>query len=135
MTEIRAIAVKSLGGVGSDDQKHGLIQFVREKADANGNTDFWVGVPVALLPHLASVAIATIPQPEGHGGHHPTVFAADEISFGTGPAGELVLTLVFDGGAAIAVQMTEGQARSLAMGLEVTIGKTEMAPAPSDRPS
>lgn len=138
MAGVNAHLTKSILQCGpSDDGQYGLMGFRRVRPDNRGDDTIWIGVPTALLPHLAVSAIKAIPQPTGGMTEdHPAVFALDAIQFGKGPNGELVLTLTFELGAKLSVRIDELQAHGLADGLALTLGRSDQPRPPSgSRPS
>jgi hypothetical protein len=120
----------------SSDGKYGLMGFQRKEADSQGSDAIWIGVPVALLPHLAVSAISAIPQPGGSlSEDQRAVFEIDAIQVGSGPDGQMVLTTTFQAGAALSVRMGEPQARALLQGLEALLGKSDLQAPPGKKPN
>lgn len=133
---IKAHLIASVGGTPGSDGKVGLVKFVREKPMTNGETDLWMAVPHQLLPYLATVAIKILPQPpEGMTRDVPHVLDAEEIVFGLGPKGELVLSLTIEKGATLSYRLDVGQAETLLSALRDALGNPSLGPPPGMKPS
>jgi hypothetical protein len=113
----------------SDDRKYGLIGFRRERPDSMGSDMIWIGVPVAILPHLAVTAIGAIPQPgDSLSEGERAVFEIDGIKVGTGTDGQLVLTTRFQAGAELSVHIDEAEAQELLQQLQRHLGGSQAPP-------
>ena len=130
MPEINAhITTAIVTSHASDDRKYGLIGFRRERPDSMGSDTIWLGVPVAILPHLAVAAIAAIPQPgDGMPKDARAVFEINGIKVGTGAEGQLVLTTKFQAGAELSVHLDEAKAQGLLQQLQLHLGGTQAPP-------
>jgi hypothetical protein len=113
----------------SDDRKYGLIGFRRERPDSMGSDMIWIGVPIAILPHLAVSAISAIPQPgDSMSEQERAVFEINGIKVGSTPDGQLVLTTRFQAGAELSVHIDEAEAQELLQQLQLYVGGTQAAP-------
>ena len=127
---VQAHQIASIGGARSTDGQFGLIRFVREKPMQDGTKDVWVALPNPLLPYLASVAVAQLPQPQG--GTIPHIMRAKGLAVGAGQAGEILLSLTIEQGASLSYQLDREQAEGLLKGLRDALGKE--APPPKAKP-
>lgn len=110
----------------SHDGKYGLIGFRRTEPDSLGSDTIWIGVPTAILPHLAVSAIAAIPQPgDSVSEDQRLVFEINGIKVGSGPEGQLVLTTRFQAGAELSVHIDEAEAQLLLQQLQVHLGGSQ----------
>lgn len=136
MTLIRAHEVKGVRqATAAGDGKMGLLGFERRRPDSNGDKMIWLAVPVSQLPMVAAASIKAIPQPESSTGKHPAVFEAKSVKLSLGPFGEMILTLGFHEGAALALKLTERQSKMLARGIREALGQAARLSTPDRRPS
>jgi len=127
MPEISAHLTKAIvKSHASQDGKYGLIGFRRVEPDSMGSETIWIGVPTAILPHLAVSAIAAIPQPgETRPEDQRLVFEINGIKVGSGPEGQLVMTTRFQAGAEISVHIDKTDAQLLLQQLQFHLGGSQ----------
>jgi hypothetical protein len=117
---VQAHQIASLSGARSSDGQFGLVRFVRKVPMPDGQTDVWMAVPTKLLPYLATVAIQALPQPQGT--TVPSVLNARRVALGSGPNGEILLTVTLAKGATLSYLLEPGQAEGLLAGLQKAVG-------------
>jgi hypothetical protein len=133
--QIKALRIKAVGGQRSNDGQFGLIKFVREKPEPNGQDHFWVAIPNRLLAHLAGVAIRQLPLP-GKGTTKPIPFAfpATGVEVGTGFEGGYFVTMEIERGA-ISYRLDREKAAALMIGLQSSLGQLTLTRPESSKPN
>ncbi|NML88743.1 hypothetical protein HHL26_06635 [Sphingobium sp. TB-6] len=129
--QIKAHRVEGLNFTRADDGQHALIRFRAKPNFPDGGDTIWLAFTNTMLPYLASLAVQALPQPVGGMTQDvPAAFSPDEVQFGVGPQGELVLTVTLEKGAALSYRLDSGQAHGLLAGLQAALAPETLPQSP-----